>query len=108
MPGGYGILSWVLIIGVFYVFLIMPERRKQKNMKSMIESLKLGDSIITRGGIYGTIVSLVEDRATIETGPDRVKIEMSKFAISSITKPAETVEKDEAAVEKVEEQEKTE
>lgn len=85
MPtGAGGILSWVLIIGVFYVFLIMPERKKQKNMKSMINSVKAGDKIITRGGLYGTIFSLNEDSMVIVTGPDSVKLEMSKLSISSV------------------------
>jgi preprotein translocase subunit YajC len=108
MPGGYGILSWVLIIGVFYVFLILPERKKQKNMKSMIDSLRLGDNIITRGGIYGTIISLNDDRVIIETGPDSVRIELSKYSIASITQPAVTVESSENHTEKVEEEEKAE
>ncbi len=85
MPAGTGgILSWVLIIGVFYVFLIMPERKKQKNMKSMINSVKAGDKIITRGGLYGTIFSLNDDSMVLVTGPDSVKLEMSKLSISSV------------------------
>lgn len=85
MPSGAsGILSWVLIIAVFYFFLIMPERKKQKNMKTMISNVKAGDKIITRGGIYGTIVSLADDAMVISTGPDNVKIELSKLSISSV------------------------
>ena len=106
MPtGAGGILSWVLIIGVFYVFLIMPERKKQKNMKSMINSVKAGDKIITRGGLYGTIFSLNEDAMVIVTGPDSVKLEMSKLSISSVIE----TKQDSEAEENVEEiSEKTE
>lgn len=85
MPSGTsGILSWVLIIAVFYFFLIMPERKKHKNMKTMINNVKAGDKIITRGGIYGTIVSLTDDAMVISTGPDNVKMELSKLSISSV------------------------
>jgi preprotein translocase subunit YajC len=104
MPtGSGGILSWVLIIGVFYVFLIMPERKKQKNMKSMINSVKAGDKIITRGGIYGTIFSLDEDKMVIVTGPEETKLEISKLSISSVIESKQDLEDEENAEEKIEE-----
>lgn len=53
MQGGVNILLWVLIFGVFYFFLIMPEQKKQKKLKNMIEGLKIGDNVMTRSGIYG-------------------------------------------------------
>lgn len=85
MPGGSGgILSWVLIIVVFYFFLIAPERKKQKNMKNMINSIKAGDKIITRGGIYGTIVSITDEAIVIASGPDETKLELSKMSIASV------------------------
>lgn len=85
MPAGSGgILSWVLIIVVFYFFLIAPERKKQKNMKNMINSIKAGDRIITRGGIYGTIVSITDEAIVLASGPDETKIELSKMSIASV------------------------
>lgn len=85
MPGGaYGILSWVLVIAVFYIFMILPEKKRQKNMKNMINSLKIGDRILTRGGIYGTIVTTSEDSVVIESGPDNVKLEMAKGSIGTV------------------------
>lgn len=98
MPGGTsGILSWVLIIAVFYFFLIMPERKKQKNMRNMISSVKAGDKIITRGGIYGTIVSITEDAMVIATGPDSVKMELSKMSIASVIETKQDTEVNEVA-----------
>lgn len=98
MPAGSsGILSWVLIIVVFYFFLIAPERKKQKNMRNMINSVKAGDKIITRGGIYGTIVSINDDAMVIATGPDEVKMELSKMSIASVVESKEdTVVNEEA------------
>jgi preprotein translocase subunit YajC len=50
----------------------------------MISSVRAGDKIVTRGGIFGTIFSLNEDTMVIVTGPDSVKLEMSKMSISSV------------------------
>lgn len=109
MPAGSGgILSWVLIIAVFYFFLIMPERKKQKNMKTMINSVKAGDKIITRGGIYGTIVSITDDAMVISTGPDSVKIELSKLSISSVVETKQDTEVNEITEEALDTTESTE
>jgi preprotein translocase subunit YajC len=82
--GIYGILSWVLILAVFYIFLILPERKRQKSMRNMINSISVGDKILTRGGIYGRIISTTEDSIIIESGPDNVKLEMAKAAIGNV------------------------
>lgn len=115
MPAGStGILSWVLIIAVFYFFLIMPERKKQKNMRTMINNVKAGDKVITRGGIYGTIISITDDAMVISTGPDEVKMELSKLAISSVietkqdTEVNEAAEKDQDTIEPTETEENSE
>ena len=92
MPGGSGILSWVLIIVVFYFFLIAPERKKQKNMKNMINSIKAGDKIITRGGIYGTVVSITDEAVVISSGPDETKLELSKMSIASVLETSQAPE----------------
>lgn len=84
MQGGFNFLFWILILVVFYFILILPEQKKQKKMKSMIESLKVGDYVMTRAGIYGTIVSMNENTIIVETGPDKVKLSMSKYSVSSI------------------------
>lgn len=84
MLQNYGWISWVLVFGVFYIFLIMPEQRKQKKLKSMLSGIKEGDRILTRGGILGRIVSMGEDRVIIESGPERTRLEMTKTAIYTV------------------------
>lgn len=101
MQGGANILLWVLILGVFYFFMIMPEQKKQKKLKSMIEGLKVGDNVMTRSGIYGKIVDMNDNSIIIETGPDRVKLSMSKYSVSSIFEKEE--EKKEEVIENKEE-----
>lgn len=77
------VLPFVLMFGVFYFLLILPEKKRKKNYDAMIDELKVNDKIITRGGIIGRIVKLKDDSVIIETTQDRTKIEFSKQGISS-------------------------
>ena len=84
MPGG--LLSIILLAAVFYFMLIMPEKKKQKKAKEMMNALEVGDEIFTRGGINGKIVDINENIVTIATGPDNVKINISRQAVGTVTK----------------------
>lgn len=92
--GYYGPIIWVLVIVVFYIFMILPEKKRQKSMRNMINSLKVGDRILTRGGIYGRIVSTSEDSVVIESGPDLVKLEMAKASIGTVLESTREVVED--------------
>ena len=84
------IIMMVVMIGVFYFFLIRPENKKKKAMNEMRNSLKVGDNITTIGGVVGDIVHVKDDNIVIEVGADKVRLEFTKWAIS--TKGAQTVE----------------
>jgi preprotein translocase subunit YajC len=73
-------LPLVIIMGIFYVLLILPAQRRQKKTTQMLQTLKNGDKVITNGGIYGTIVGL-EDEAVQLRIADQVKIKLSRSAI---------------------------
>lgn len=77
------IIMLVLMIGVFYFMLIRPENKRKKEAEQLRSSLKNGDNITTIGGITGTVVDVKEDRFIIETGADRVRLELMKWALSS-------------------------
>ena len=77
------ILMVVAMIAIFYFLLIRPENKKKKAANEMRNSLKPGDEITTIGGIVGTICAVKEETIVIETGADRVRIEFTKWAISS-------------------------
>ena len=77
------ILMMVIMLGVLYFMLIRPENKRKKEQEEMRSALKEGDEITTIGGITGTVVSVKEDRFVIETGADRVRIELMKWALSS-------------------------
>lgn len=77
------IVMIVLMIAIFYFLLIRPESKKKKEAAAMRNSLKVGDQITTIGGIVGTICAIKEETIVMETGADRVRIEFTKWAISS-------------------------
>lgn len=77
------IIMMVVMIGVFYFFLIRPENKKKKAMNEMRNSLKVGDNITTIGGVVGDIVHVKDDNIVIEVGADKVRLEFTKWAIST-------------------------
>ena len=84
--GGSTILMLVLMFAVFYFFFIRPENKKKKKVEDMRNSLSLGDEITTIGGMTGKIVQVTEDTVTFETGEDRVRLQVKKWAISTTAK----------------------
>lgn len=86
--GGGGLLMLipiVLMVVLMYFMLIRPQNKKRKAEEKMRKSLQVGDEITTIGGIVGKIVSIKEDTDTIviETGADRSKMRIKKWAIGS-------------------------
>ena len=75
-------LPLVIVLIAFYFVLIRPQQKKDKADKEMRENLDIGDEIITAGGIIGRVVSIKDDTLVIETGSDRSKIRIAKWAVS--------------------------
>lgn len=73
----------ILIFVVFYLILIRPQQKKQKEHKNLLSQLKKGDRVVTNGGIYGTIVDAKEHVAVLKVA-ENVKIEIIKSAIATI------------------------
>ena len=78
-----GIFMLVAMVAIFYFLLIRPENKRKKEAQNMRDSLAVGDEITTIGGITGTICTVKENTIVIETGADRVRIEFTKWAVSS-------------------------
>lgn len=78
-----GIIILVLMIVVFYFMLIRPENKKKKAAEEMRKNLSVGDKITTIGGMVGKVVDVSGDLITFETGEDRVRIQVTKWAIST-------------------------
>lgn len=84
------IVMLVAMIAIFYFMLIRPETKRKKEAAAMRAGLAVGDEITTIGGIVGTICAVKENTIVLETGADRVRIEFTKWAVSS--KGTQTVE----------------
>ena len=77
------ILILVVMVAVFYFMIIRPEKKKKKEEENLRNSLKEGDKITTIGGIVGKIVDIKGDNIVIETSADRVRMELTKWSIST-------------------------
>ena len=73
-------LPMVIMVIAMWFLVIAPQRKKQKKHQKMLSELKVGDKIITQGGIYGTIVSVKEDRYTVKVG-EETRIQIMKSSI---------------------------
>jgi preprotein translocase subunit YajC len=80
---------FILVVGIFYLLIIRPMRTRQKNLESLISSLKNGDKVITTGGIHGTI-SGVRDNTFVLKVADQVKVDIAKNAVASLQAAPET------------------
>ena len=87
--GSSMIIMLVLMFAVFYFMLIRPENKKKKEKENMLNAITLGDELTTIGGIMGKVVQVTEDTITIETGEDRVRIQLKKWSISTTKKMEE-------------------
>ena len=76
-------LPLVLMIAVMYFLMIRPENKRKKQAEEMRNSLKKGDQITTIGGIIGKIVQVTDETIIIETSDDRVRMELTKWAVST-------------------------
>lgn len=84
MPEQYsGIIMIVVMVAIFYFLLIRPESKRKKQAQQMRDSLKKGDMITSIGGIVGRIVHVTENTIVIETSEDRVRMELTKWAVST-------------------------
>ena len=77
------LVTFGLIIVVFYFLVIRPQNKKQKDAKKMLESIRKGDRVVTIGGMHGYVDSVKDDAVIIKVD-DNVKIKFSKSAVSQV------------------------
>ncbi len=83
-------VPFVLIIAVFYFMLIRPQKKREKQTQAMIDAIKVGDDILTIGGIYGTVVRIKDDMLFIEsTKQNKTMIQIAKWAVKDVLKYVE-------------------
>ena len=92
-----GQLAPFLIVGVlFFVLLILPERKKQKKRTSMLSALKKGDRVMTSSGIFGTVVSLSEEVVVLQVA-DGVRLRFTRSAVQTVVDEQDSSQADEKA-----------
>ena len=82
--GSSMIIMIVLMFAIMYFLMIRPENKRKKKAQEMRDGLKKGDTVTTIGGIVGKIVHVNKDTIVIETSDDRVRMELTKWAVSSV------------------------
>lgn len=83
------ILPFVFVMALFYIFIMVPEKKRKKQYNTMLEGLRINDEIMTRGGIIGKITKIQEEFVIVESGPDKVKFKLNKNGIASVTSVVE-------------------
>ena len=81
-------LPLILIFVVFWFMLIRPQRKKDKQVKEMLNNLKAGDRICTIGGTYGTIVGIKDDTVTLSVGRDNLTMVIARWGVRSVEEVA--------------------
>ena len=88
----FTILYMAVIVGFFYFFLIRPQRKEQKEKQAMLNSLAIGDSVLTTAGFYGVVIDMTEDTVIVEFGSNKnCRIPMRKTAIAEVEKASDGV-----------------
>lgn len=80
---GYSIIMILVMVAIVYFLMIRPESKRKKAAQQLRDSLSVGDEITTIGGITGTICAVKENTIVFETGADRVRLEVTKWAVST-------------------------
>ena len=80
---GSQFMLMLVIFGVFYLIVLRPMRKKQRDTETMLSSLKNGDRIVTSGGLYGTVVGVSDDLVQLRIA-EHVKIQLAKSAVAQL------------------------
>ncbi len=100
------IIMMAALFGVMYFVMIRPQKKKQKEEQNMRDSIQVGDEITTIGGIMGRVVTVKEDSLIIETGADRNKMKITRWAVSTNNTANEKLEAERQAAKEAAEAEK--
>jgi preprotein translocase subunit YajC len=80
-----GFLPILLIFAIFYFLLFMPMQRQRKKQQQMLKNLQNGETVLTSGGVIGTIIAINEDDTLVlRVKPDNVKLQIARSAVSSL------------------------
>ena len=75
---------FIIMMIVLLLVMIIPQRKRDKKIKDMLSSIKVGDRVRTIGGIYGTVTNIKDDIITISVGPDKARLVFARGAIANV------------------------
>jgi preprotein translocase subunit YajC len=89
--------SWIVTIGyllffvvLMYLLIFLPQRRRDKKAKELLGGLKVGDKVVTIGGVSGKVVNIKDDDISVETSIEKTQVVFKKWAIKEVEKPIES------------------
>lgn len=83
------VIPFALLAVVFYFFIMRPQKKQQRETQQMRDSIARGDTVVTAGGIVGVVITVKDGMVLLESSGDKTKIQVQKWAISSILEKAE-------------------
>ena len=90
---GFTLISLVVMVAIMYFLMIRPQKEEKKRTQAMLNSLEVGDSVVTTGGFYGVIIDMTDEDVIVEFGNNKnCRIPMRKQAIVEVEKAAEAGE----------------
>jgi len=87
------LLALLITFGLMWVLLILPQQRRMKQHQAVVASLRVGDEVVTAGGVYGTITSVDEDTLAVEVAPG-VVLRVLRSAVSQRIGPVDETDDD--------------
>ena len=85
------LVPFALVLAIFYFIILLPMKRKQQKVQEFLDSLKVGDRVITTGGIYGQFVRIDEQKVQLQVA-DKVRIEIARASIGGYQGQPQVVE----------------
>ena len=94
--GGSGFL-FIIVIGflLIYMLFVRPQKKRQNEQQQLTNDIRLGDEVLTVGGIYGTVTQVEDDQVTVEIAP-KTEVRVARRAIAGVTREPEEEETEEA------------
>ena len=87
LSAGLGIVWIVVLFGIMYFMMIRPQKKEQKRTQTMLNSMEVGDSVVTTSGFYGVVIDMTEEDVIVEFGNSKnCRIPMRKQAIAEVEK----------------------
>ena len=90
--GMFGMIIWLVVIfGFMYFLMIRPQKKEQKRQQELMDSMEIGDYVLTTSGFYGVLIDISEDDVIVEFGNNKnCRISMQKKAIAQVEKPSDS------------------